>query len=1048
MAARLAAVQWESDGVFTGLGFGAHDDLHLYLVGLLEINGVKHLGVLQTPQRPDLETSWDVQPALSGVVLSSNTIQTTISNLLYPGSTFQILNGLQAGVYTVADCGVSDTGEITINESFPVNPEIEGGRDVTLHPEIDYTKVDTIRFQATDGSLQLFVQDYTSDLIIVLGSPALTNLLIPTDEQGGVFFGSLSREATNESQWYFVQSSIQSVNATSYFKGIIVAAEMSRLPQDDENHPWYLTEDFGYSKIDTGNVLLLKSTSGQANINTTFGYARQEPFLIPQNFIDLDATFKLDTSNLAYGDSEIRILNGEREIVFATLLYKEGSTPYRRLIADMPAVSISGIRDPVYEGWVKSGNATLTVPDYRGITLSGSNTLYSKVLGDNSDASESLVLESTVLVSGSGYSLNNGPVFGARVGLNHRDIGLQFTNTPTRIRLVSNGGSVQAYAHNWTDGAEHTYRIQVDIVAGIVTLVVDDIALSPTVLLTAFTPLGSTRDVYFGSLGAIQSNATWTSCYAHRLPDASTLRTVGILLRGGDPEDINGWEIPRTDSSTDTNDSINAIVEPMDWLSYCQFRIRLDPGWGVTVYRPDLPPPPYYDGENATEYTEPSAGWINVNQKNLPRAGGTFGRVAFGFLRPESLSQQRWQDVRYHVYSRENPAIPGYPGMVLNRYNVLTSGELNNDLTIEIVEITSLTSRIISLAPAHIYADRVFTLVVNNVVLPNATWSFDKDSQSITLTTALASDHESVTVSFAAGNPVTNTYLCSQPLLQGNVILNDSTPPYVLSQVGQANRAEVAGTTLNDPSDLIGSVDTILNNGNTTIEFTSEAIYEDIEICEVDDGGDEGLISSLCDGPGIDEGWISTEISGGDYSDLFSAEWETGASSLSDGYGGFDQLDVLYFSGGNFDGGDIGPGSPILYPSYPAISTPDGGAVIQGVRFQLECNAVLINGVETDLEDSYTDLTDSIPATYAGDSVQVNPNGTPVSDGACVALLITEALYTRLGPWGGDDALAQSSYLYGTSSVQLEGIPASGIGFECVGGAELAEDTYTTISIA
>lgn len=1094
MAARLQVREWELDGVFTGLAFGFHDDKFLYTVGFLEVNGVKHVGLLRDATRPYLLQSWTVGPAIEITITSPTTFTTTsaafTTSTARTGSgavVLQVFDGVQAGVYTVAECGIAvdgDTATVTIDAAnpFPADPARWGGGVATAYVEVPWDEdFATYRLFATAGAAQVYVGGFFSDLAIsttrVAAFPAQTVLVLSTTRQGEVFWGSTRHSTTNTSAWGFVRYGIAYEQSTFYFRGIVAAAEMATTPDQDENHEWFVTEDFGYGVIDaSGNTLLLKSTASSEDsvLDTTFGYGRLEPFLTNQVLADVDATFRVDSGVLGAGDAQVCVQNGERAVTFGTLLYIEGGDPFRRLV-EIPHVAITGIRDPEEDGWSAEGSGLeveLKELPLELVQVDGAAQLFVQYLDTSSpDLTGGRILEARVTVtSWNGLAVNEGPLFGCTAGPLFKDVAAQFleggiqlvTRTaPGATTWVAVGAVISA---PWDDDAAHTFRIIADPTTDTVVVVVDDVVLA-TEALTAFTSSTEEGKAYFGAVATSPTTASvvaWEGFSVACLPPATAKRTLGVLRNGGVVTDIDGWELPRTDASSDPNSSVNAVIEEMDWRSNVQVRVRLDPGWGVTVFRPDLPPPPYYTGEFITEYTEPSAGWINVEYRHLPRVASTqrFGRVSFGALDARSVTQQRWQQVRYRIYTRSNEDFIAPQHMVLNWYNVITSGELLKDVTPEVLEVESATSTLVSLVPTHIYADRVFNIVVGDVVLNPTDWTFDVETQSIQLASPLDAEHVAVTVTFAAGKPVTNTYLCSQPLLQSTTLLNEGTPPVPMSQIGSATREEVFGSALNDPTDVLGDIDFILNDPFRTVQFTNEAdaLYEALEFCTVDDDNDVNLIASVCDGPAPELGWIEVALSGTSFSDAFSLPggpkaWG-GSNVATDTVGGFNQAKILLVSGGRpVTGGTLGPGTAILYPSYPAIAGPDRGAIIRSMRMRMRMSSALTDGNDPVVETSLSEdmdisgtMTDNDPPTEGDPTTDPNPTGpgAPSGNGACIAVLTDFAAttYSRVGPWGGEAALAIRSQLAGG------GYPASGNGLVLSGGASLGpEPTVTVINL-
>ena len=116
-------------GIFTGVGFGTHDNRRSYLVGMLLLAPYgteapfRSIGFLLNPARPDLRASWLIGPQTDSSVLvpqvtltSQNTLvakTATIPQNIKVGTRFRIESGPQMGTYTVANV-VNQTPRETI----------------------------------------------------------------------------------------------------------------------------------------------------------------------------------------------------------------------------------------------------------------------------------------------------------------------------------------------------------------------------------------------------------------------------------------------------------------------------------------------------------------------------------------------------------------------------------------------------------------------------------------------------------------------------------------------------------------------------------------------------------------------------------------------------------------------------------------------------------------------------------------------------------------------------------------------------------------------
>ena len=1059
----------ELDGVWTGVGFGFHNNRYLYLAGFLKINSLYHLGMLLDPERPYAIESWQVGPAASITITGTSTFESN-----YPfvdGDTFQILApSTQAGTYSVAACGIAYGGStVTINETFPADYTLESNRDVTGYVAVAATIPQTYRLVSNvrTGISELTIGGSLSGVGISLDAPttlkgaAYTSLLLPTTKRGAVFFGSPCRQASVPSTWQFVKYAVQYDQTTYPFSGIVASTSTASLPELATGHPWFVSEDFGYSLLTAGNKLLIKNTVGSDTLDTRFGYGRIEPFLTDKMLTDMDCTVRIESTS-GNQDTILSIENGSRLAKLGVLSYLDSmgtGDSFRRLVSLPVPVVLSGLNSPETDGWTPAdtNSLTQTISENRvvltqAVSTTGSYTRLFDVTStlDHTTAT-GRIFEARILVSASsGLTTGSGPRFGGRFGTTGRDVQVCLTASPTRVKLLSAGAPVASYAFDWNDGLYHTYRILADDGSATVSLIIDDTVIG-TEAYAGFTALGNNYMVNFGtgaSNAAVSSTTYWASLSGFLLPPTATKRTFGVWVGPG--RTINDWSVPRTDTSTSNNSNSAATIEEMDWQSDCQLRVRLDPGWGVTVFRPDLAPPPYYVGEGfITEYTQPSAGWINTEYSNLPDSPEVFGRVMFGGIETGSVSQQRWGSgsVKYRIYGKGQVSGTQQPHkMVLNYYNVITSGELNRDVTVETVELESLDSTRILIGPCHMYADRVYTVIVGSTVLASTSWTFDKSAQMITLNTPLSGDHVPVTVNFVSGRPVSNTYLSLQPLLQsiGLNLLNEGTPPVPWSQVGSAIRTVVFGSATE--ADPTGSADYINNSDYRQVLFTDDPalIYTSMERVAVDNGGSEGLISPLWDGPAANlAGLVEILLGGSFFSDVgdplaiagMPHQASRAIGGLRDSVGGWDQSSMVIASGGKRSGVTYGVlNQSVMYPSYPAIGWRVGAA---NRSLSWDMN----NGLSL---ESLSAMDDNVPPTYGDDRV-LDPYGPAgvMGHGACVYVLTdySATTYSRLGPWAGEVPLGVRSLLAG-------GAVLDGTEFVLSGGASLGVGpVVTTVQI-
>lgn len=924
----LLRAQLALHGVFTGVGFGTHTDTHLYLVGFLQIGPLQHLGMLREPAYPELASSWELAFQVAGSGSSSTSLVAeelpALVNERFLSDRpvrFQVLEGTQQGVYTVTGLAQMARGYLLdITPPLPADVKIWGNKDMVLVFEVPWDgeglpeSPTTYRLvvqadvkKRPQGYAELYVGGaLTGKALTLAGAPPFAIppdgiLLYPTGVAGEVFFGSLDRNAKNLSDWYFVRYAVEPASPLQHFRGLVVAAEMGVVPEQDKNHIWFITQRFGWSQIDaSGERLLLQKWAsdqeGLTGLDLTFGYARLEPFFTSQLHCDMDLYFAVELGSMGAGDFLAVMDDGRREVRMATLLYHEGIES-RQLIT-MPRACLLGLRTPDAQGFAVSGTPSWVVE--------GDRLQVDKAMDVSFVAAATLAPWPTspgrvlvLVLEGGEAAPDTGMVFGGE--LSFHGVALRLLHGVLRLESLDSEVVVQDVVFPWDDGVRHTLVLTGDGSANAVTLVVDDLLLTTVVLADFEATVTSERLVWKAGAG-VQVQLTLWSFTAMDLPPLDALRTLGIHL-GGDETDIRSWELPRTDSLVVPNTSLLAQVMPMDWRVAMRVLLHRNPAWGVTLVRPDLPPPPYFDGEFSTQNTQPSAGWINVEYSNLPPSRRGMGWLSFGALHPSSVTQQRIRSVQYRIYQYVSEAFRSPHHMVLNQQNVLTSGEFGGDVTVETGTVISASSQVIPLAGLSAHVDRVFGFSFINSAgktvryLPGS-FVFDEGSQTITITSEqtlgfypsvdipdpedpnvqnpslndaegfvfppgdlLNPDFEAdefgypavvrvpVTVDYMVGKPLTLPYICSQPLLDGTTLLYEGTPYYTKSLVGQDDGLLQWGSQINDPSDTLNDdPDFLLNDPYRFLLFKSKegVVYEQISFCEQSEG-QTCLLTPICD---------------------------------------------------------------------------------------------------------------------------------------------------------------------------------------------------------
>ena len=818
--------------------------------------------------------SWGVDPNAVGEVTNTTVIlipTTDVPAAAEIGSEIRIPTGTQAGTYTITGLqSLSDgNSRLTVNPAFPAD-YVDGNQNVVVFlsgvlqlatyrlvvdPDL---KTGTVMVSGAITGTVASLSGETS-----LPNPADAGSLFPTDDvQGRVWWGSMSPLATSDTAWTFLRYGVVPDQTAIRGFSSSVSTDMTVLPEADSPE-WYLDYAYGYSKIDTG--LLLKSTAGMTSAGFSYEYKRIEPYATPFSSIDLRGELQVQTGTCGSQDGGIIVTTTERQVVLGTLLYDEdvGQTPYRQLL-DMPVTSMSAEYSPLDQGWAKN-----TVAGLEGETLGRDLVLaveaeqamvYTSTV-DSSQSHSGWVLEGRMAVDLA--TADPGWIMGLLTDEASLYLKLTGPTTP-KVQLVKTDGDVvvQEYTLDWTDEALHSFRLVES--AGVITVFLDDTVQVPTLTTADFVPdvppSPNTSYILFGTsivAGGVDVTTRWRSAALSLLPPAGAKRTFGIWT-GGVQTDIDNWEIPRTDTSSAANSvQVGPVIEEMDWRVSTKVRLLWTPGWGVTMFLPDEDLPPYYDleqdGVAGTGYihesNQPSAGWINVEQPHVPLQTNTFGGVTFGALNPNAVTQQKWADLRYTIFREPSGDHKSPEHMILNQFNVITSGEMLKDFTLESESIQVVSTTVLNLRPCHINAEDVYTVVDGSSTYDRSYWTFDKATQTVTMGDGFtfSSATATVTVFFIPSKPVTNTYLQKQPLLDGVTVLNEGTPPVPKGQVAEASLfdssgtlLEVEGALINDPTDPLDKV--------VAVQDDPDALYENMEFIEVTNSGLTGLITTISEG--------------------------------------------------------------------------------------------------------------------------------------------------------------------------------------------------------
>ena len=637
-----------------------------------------------------------------------------------------------------------------------------GGLDSTLNPtglptDFDWTVEHSFRlFRGLDGTVRIYVDGEIVEILRVLEDelPFLEELNAPFDALEGFWFGSLSRPAMNTSRWTFVRYEVLPTNPYQIAPSIYVSYE-GTTPPEDASEPWTPVGYHGTETIVGGN-LVLDSTSATDDVTEAKvglvggdfkGFMKLEPLLAAasENVLDVNVQLRTWTHGIDRDAVTAAIDDGDRLIQLSFFADKAA-----------PKLSYGGRSFPdewTPLPWSKAaeGNATSAMI---GRTLRVSNPDASSGLvyyiddaaPAGSDArtasvSTQYALDFRVLVHSytpdpAGYCGVQATVFdGTRsVGLMLEEIsGVRY------VTLHADGNPVPGgrFPFEWNDGAFHTFRATKRS-AGIVTLVsvfadavylgaVDYTAIGP---LPVPSPIGT---ISFGSSTPTSMMALsvvdWVYCNAFRVLD-SCRKYIGIW-NGLETDSLLGYHLPIKVSGSGLATGLTLAVDPLpahvrtgdllvideganrgvyeihsitgprttlgvtspfpfgpsmvsyriaqeiDWTVAHKYRVLKDPGSIVSLVFDSttegllldpLPTPLMTVSYNQIELPHRSAGIFMAIANNLPS-------ISFGAFDPTNLSQTGWDFVRFGITRSptEMQIVP--PHQVLNQRNVMASYE-------------------------------------------------------------------------------------------------------------------------------------------------------------------------------------------------------------------------------------------------------------------------------------------------------------------------------------------------------------------------------------
>ena len=984
-----------NDRLEIGPAIAFHDTKDLRLLAGVVIDGVSHVALF-IGDEIDNADSW--LPAYTRTVsfLDGNRIEVAendLPELFYAGLRVVVPRGSQSGQYTVLRVEKLSTGNwwLYVTPDFAEDVTVWGGGSAEVYFETPWQdsafnlqmvgRADNqaIGLSFTGRTSFMTVADVpSSDVHVLHGYGKNAALDLAVSDRGEVLFGNLVGGL--DSRWDFVRyvAVPDEYNISSI--GHLNALTLHETPTDQSE--WRKTSVQGVIDLVDGDGMLIKAEgAGDRKV----GFEKMDALIPSQAGIEVSAKFNASEPT-SWGDAGFRLQGPNHDVLFATIPY----TDEGMYIA--PSVALLGTHSFASQGWVINGDC---LHQFEGLRLNLQKIAYTGLSLTNelpnAGTSQSRVMEARLSFKSATFNdLNDtGLILGMDAGA--KSVALMFAKS--KLVLTANGLDYLAETEfEWLDGKEHDYKIIVDEsdVAPKAVLYVDGVE-SCSADLALFDDSEASTRVYVLGFGEPEWDIDIYSFRVREKTPSSVKRTLGIW-KGGDPNLLESWELAKEDGS---------IIE-MDWSEDVTAMVVIDPNWGASLLRPDLPPPSGYVGEGRPERHDPTGAWATVEWEHLPVSRDEVATIHFGMQNAVSQSESKWGHFRYRVFIQENEDEVPPRTAVLNRWNVLSSGEYTGDVTVEQARL-KVRGSIVRISEANVSAKRVFHVHVNGTKIENSQWTFDAQAQTVRFTDEVFDKYSTAEIVFSPGRPITKTYLLNQPLEDGITKLNEGTPPYLLTQLGKLQRSVSPDPPRADEiNDLISeNPDFQAQDPTSLVEYDHDSAYSSVDFFQVENGAERGLISTPDDGIAPAKGLAEINLEGRMFVETLAPPpahpFEQGGgapgSFLTLGGGSHGLTGML--GGGEVQGA-------VTWPSYP--SRPKGKPSLARNRTFWE------------LRESFED---SVPT----------PSTTELS-----YLLEEGGAYSRTGPWGGGESLAPLSLLNGGEHAD---------GMVLSGGAALPEPTRT-----
>ena len=565
------------DGVFTGIATGWSDNYRAVVLGFLLDGGVRKIGFLK-------------QGAGNNVSLIS-----------------------------------SWTGGVDIN-----------GNPTGVPFDFDWSILHSYRFfKDIKGTVEFFVDGNAIESLKVTYDqlPLLEELDDAFNEIQNTFFGSLSREATNQSTWQFVRYLVLPTNAQQSVPFVFVPYVGTALPESSPN-PW---TPIGYHGNETlvGGTLILDSTSyttaSVGLIGGDFrGFTRIEPLLSVEASVALDIKISLRTFTHGITNNAVMAAIDDGNLLAQVCFFPTKPQPK----VSYPGRSMP--QDATPRPWASFGGSLASMIG-RTLRISDSSVTDGRVFAINDlelPASVNRIFETAIdylfefqcaVISfvEDGHAQH---FCGATVDVfdDARAIGVMLVKNgagPYQVAFHSDGVIVGSpVSFNWGDGNPHTYRVTKNTSGNLVVLFVDS---NPVPLIslayTSFLFGSGPATLSFGSSTAISSAARsvvdWYYVNGWRAQTGSGAHHYVGIWKGSDSNSLLGYYLPlkasgTANSNTSTltdlladfiadsvqagddliiddgaNRGVYSITNPITATSFTIAEVLPQPGATVTPYR-------------------------------------------------------------------------------------------------------------------------------------------------------------------------------------------------------------------------------------------------------------------------------------------------------------------------------------------------------------------------------------------------------------------------------------------------------------------------------